>query len=108
MIFWFVWGFMIQLSKSTKLPPAFEAVKMGNMDKALTLIQTPGFNINYALQPKQHSLLMIACLMGEVVLAEKLLELGANVNQEDVDGRTALIYAAPEDNLEILQLLLKL
>lgn len=55
------------------------------------------------------TVLMVACVQGNVALAEDLIRRGANVNARDNEGLTALIYACLEGagNYEIVTLLLR-
>ena len=51
--------------------------------------------------------LMAACNVQNVEVAELLLQRGANVNAQSVDGKTALIQTARLGNLELFRLLLQ-
>jgi ankyrin repeat protein len=53
------------------------------------------------------SQLLEACREGKVEEVAKLLDAGVNIESRDVDGWTALIKAAGEGQLAVVQLLLK-
>jgi len=53
------------------------------------------------------TLLIIATKLGSKSVVKKLLEMGANINQTDDIGRTALFYAVRYDERDIFQMLLE-
>jgi len=50
--------------------------------------------------------LHIACLRGRLEIAKLLIQRGANVDAQDIDGNTSLHFASVFSHKEILQLLL--
>jgi uncharacterized protein len=68
---------------------------------AEALIEWPKTNVEIRTDHDE-SPLMMACLKGEVALAKKLIERGADVNKP---GWTPLHYAATSANLELMELL---
>ena len=70
---------------------------------AASLINAPTINLNL-LNPQGESPLMLASLKGQLELAEKMVEKGADVNKT---GWTPLHYAASTGQVKIIALLLE-
>lgn len=62
-------------------------------------------NVNYSA-PRVTNPLCIAISKGDVEVAKKIIEYGADVNQTE-DGKTPLMYAARYNNIEIVKLLIE-
>lgn len=66
-----------------------------------------GANPNIKFNKKNFTILMDASMEGNVELISSLLSYGANINEVDSTGKSALIYAAIEGHKEVIQVLLK-
>lgn len=66
-----------------------------------------GANPNLACTEDQITPLMIAATTGNIELVQRLLDYGAICNQQDINGETALHYAAFQGHTEIVALLIK-
>ena len=53
------------------------------------------------------SVLMLACMMGELHTVDTIIQLGGNVNAISSINATPLIYATSTQNHEVMKLLLK-
>ncbi|KAK3103216.1 hypothetical protein FSP39_017509 [Pinctada imbricata] len=84
------------------------AIKKRDVDTALQLLLTPGYEVNAEFGSKysKSTPLIYATKLGLLPIVDKLISLGADVNWEDKDKRTALHHACIKDNVEIIQLLL--
>ncbi|MGL9757811.1 MAG: ankyrin repeat domain-containing protein [Wolbachia sp.] len=68
------------------------------------------FDVNYVFSPYfyiEYTLLTIAAEYGHVDIVKVLLEKGANVNEKDFHGCTALHFAAKYGHVDIVEVLLK-
>jgi len=71
-------------------------------------LSAPKLTANNAIVNKEgQTNLMHACIYGNVELIRELLEQGADVNHEDWNGKTALVYAVQFNQLESVQELLR-
>lgn len=87
-----------------KSTPLILACYRGNTEVALFLADKTK-NINY--NSGMGTALMAAVMSDKIVILEKLISLNADVNQIDLQGKTALIYAVLFNKNESVKLLLK-
>lgn len=66
-----------------------------------------GANPNIKFNQKNFSILMDAAMEGNAELISILLNYGANIDEVDNTGKSALIYAAVEGHKEVIEILLK-
>ena len=114
-------------AKSTSVPEDFfegkdllmeKAIYAANISEIERLIKAEGFNANtrgshlkskYSEKPSEYTYLGYAVLVGEIKAAEKLLELGADVNSVSIDKGiyTNIGMACTSKNKDMINLLLK-
>lgn len=114
-------------AKSTSVPEDFfegkdllmaKAIDAANISEIERLIKSEGFNANtrgshlkskYSEKPSEYTYLGYAVLVGEIKAAEKLLELGADVNSVSIDKGiyTNIGMACTSKNKDMINLLLK-
>ncbi len=83
----------------------FRAVQTGDLKKIQQLAGS--MNVN-ALSPEDHqTALMIAARCGWDMMAAELIKAGANLDEVDANGDTALHYSAQFGNLRVMKLLLE-
>ncbi len=75
-----------------------QAIKSGSEKKAIALLRMPGIDVNMKSGKSAWE--------GYSEIAKLLLQMGANANDRDADGWTALISTAYNGNIEIAKLLL--
>lgn len=84
----------------------FKAIENKNMD-IINLLLELNFpkNINIT-NDKNSTILMMAIIMNNTVVAKKLLEKSADIHLANINNKTALLYAANLSNNEICELLI--
>ncbi len=88
-----------------KWPQFMEALQTGNSETVKQLIEE-GINVN--ILRESATPLMVAASKGQTGIAEIILQAGANINEKNEDGWTALHKAAYEqDKTEIIDLLMQ-
>ena len=81
----------------------FQAIQQGDTQTVKVLI--PKIHLNAKLSPFEDTFLMCAIKEGKTEIVKILLEAGADVNNKDNLGRTALDIAETNENKEIIDLL---
>jgi len=76
----------------------------GNLEKVRSLIED-GSDVNAMTRNAKRTPLMMAAVMGYVEILELLLNSGANIDQTDGSGNTALLHAATNQRLDMTELL---
>lgn len=89
----------------------YEATRRGKDDRVGRILsREPGF-LNARLfqlhKSSQCTLLMAAAFEGRANVVDLLLALGANIDQKDYDGWTALLHAARNGHKQVVSLLLR-
>ena len=82
----------------------FDEIQFGNYDDVVDLIENKKADIN-CKDVNTWTPLIKSTINNRVKIAEKLIELGADINQQTIDGKTALMFAA-ESNLHDMIILL--
>ena len=90
---------LVNSINDNKATPLILACYRNNEAVALYLIDKVN-NINY--NSGMGTALMAAIMSGNKVIIEKLISKKADLDQQDIQGKTALIYAAFNNNLEIM------
>ena len=83
------------------------AAHHGKANMVKLLVQKGKANINHVSHNKHMSVLMLACMMGELHTVDTIIQLGGNVNAISSINATPLIYATSTQNHEVMKLLLK-
>jgi hypothetical protein len=88
-------------------PALIVALELKNMEAVNILLNSSGINVNLQQLSNYVTPLMIAVSEDENMrLLNRLIGMGANVNMDDIEGNTALFYAAKNFNLNNMNLLL--
>jgi ankyrin repeat protein len=82
----------------------FDAANKGNYSILKTYIDI-GFDLNKQNKYSNDTALMCASWNGHIECLQLLIDAGANVNMQNIDGNTALIWASRNSHIECLQLL---
>ena len=95
-----------RLAKARDKDEAIRIAVADNDIESLERLLREGADINAAKGKYETSILMEAAVRGNLAIIKLLLERGANVNQADRDGWTALMGATVEGRIESVKLLL--
>jgi hypothetical protein len=88
-------------------PALIVALELKNMEAVNILLNSSGINVNLPQLSNYATPLMIAASEHENMrLLNRLIGMGANVNMDDIEGNTALFYAAKNFNLNNMNFLL--
>ncbi|EQC51587.1 ankyrin repeat domain-containing protein [Bacteriovorax sp. DB6_IX] len=79
----------------------------GANEEMTKLLLERGANPNIKFNKRNYTLLMDCAFEGQYELCKLLLEAGADVNTQDKDGKSALIYAAREGHEAVVKILLR-
>ena len=85
----------------------YYAVRDNSEEVLDLLLKHPQINFNMRYEDTQMTLLEKACEEKNLILIEKLLAAGANINLRDLLGKTVIYYAVKNNSEEVLNLLLK-
>ncbi len=89
--------------ESLKASVIFDEVKRGNVQKVEFFFSKRGVSINYRDEATGNTPLIVACKTDQTQVARYLVEKGANINAQNLEGRTAL-HEVVENNFESLAL----
>jgi hypothetical protein len=88
-------------------PALILALELKNMEAVNILLNSSGINVNLPQLSNYATPLMIAASEDENMrLLNRLIDMGANINMDDIEGNTALFYAAKNFNLNNMNFLL--
>ena len=84
------------------------ACRARNNDTIRMLLQKEGIDINGSYNELQRNVLMYACVIGDIQLIKLILQFpDFEVNAQDFDGKTSLMFASKEGHKEVVKLLLE-
>lgn len=86
--------------------PLFYAVKKDHAG-VIKLLLAAGADPNTKAEALRSSPLQVAALNGKLQTVKILLKAGANIEQKDAEGATALFYAAFNNNIDMMKLLME-
>ncbi len=84
----------------------YDAISQNNIS-AIDMLLSKGADINAALARLSMTPLIFAVINNQNVAAEYLILRGADINKTDAVGRTAIHYAAHNNNIKVFELLQK-
>lgn len=88
-------------------PSLNDCISTGNLDKVKSFINSNGKDcVNYKEYKHHSSPLMTATAEGHLAIVKELLSCGANVNEKDENGWTALMQAFVDGHFEIFKQLI--
>ncbi len=99
--------FQKQPSLIKKSPWIFQAIDSKKPDILNYLLTLPSINLEQKNTLRQETALVYATRLGYAQMVEALLLHGANIDSQDADGQTALMYSMVSDDTQFLKLLLK-
>ena len=94
-----LWGF-------TEIDNLIKAIRMHSNEEAIHLIHNSSVNINGHDRAKASSPIIEAAMFNNVIMTNKLLQLGANSNKQNIAGATALHVSCRKGHFEIADLLI--
>ncbi|KAL3125275.1 hypothetical protein niasHT_000686 [Heterodera trifolii] len=98
--------FMFEANDHTmNMTPLFSAVRHENLELCRVLIAR-GANVDLGTDFAVTPLMIAACDRSQTEIVTFLVENGANINLQNGDGATALMYACYKGNVDIVRLLL--
>ncbi|KAL3125271.1 hypothetical protein niasHT_000682 [Heterodera trifolii] len=90
---------------NTSMTPLFFAVRHANLPLCRLLVAR-GANVDLGTDSAITPLMIAACDRSQTEIVTFLVENGANINLQNGDGATALMYACYKGNVDIVRLLL--
>ncbi|KAL3125270.1 hypothetical protein niasHT_000681 [Heterodera trifolii] len=87
------------------MTPLYSAVRHANLELCRVLIAR-GANVDLGTDSAITPLMIAACDRSQTEIVTFLVENGANINLQNGDGATALMYACYQGNVDIVRLLL--
>jgi ankyrin repeat protein len=70
------------------------------------LIQNGKVNVD-SKNENQETVLMHACAMGDVLIAQTLIDLGANIHKEDMNGWSPLMFTCSHGHASVADILIQ-
>ncbi|KAI0107186.1 ankyrin repeat-containing domain protein [Nemania sp. FL0031] len=101
------YGADVEFTTNGQRTPLLRAIEKGNADIVQCLVEQGGVGITSVTKSLGGLIpLCLACLWGKPRVAEKLLELGADIDQTDDSGWPPIIIAAYFGHWQVVQILL--